>query len=746
MEQEIERVKEIEKLKNAPQYIDLFCNMVRQKLGDNEEILKQTIDEVAHYYKKQEGIEVYAKLINLQLEYDLMYGALNHAIEVGEEALSFFEARDSLESILMVSEKLMLAYMHKGLFKKATFYQSKAASALEDLKVSKKARTLENQESTSKAGALEDKESLFKVGVLEDKESLSQEAQVAEIMPLGGLHHQKLEIQLSLSTISYYIALKEYQQAETLLLHIEKMKTWLTPEERQESLLLRLELDLQQEQIENAVEHSKEVHILLEQGSQKYALAKGLRLRAILNGKRNLQMQAEKDFKAAFDLCTHYKEAQIRNLVSWAVYLMAQEKSDEAYEKITKAIKLAGKIDSPYFLVEAYEQLGHIYESRKQWELGYKVLTQLQSYKAQIESVQREEIVTVSLGLDPISNYEQSYEELCQIAKLGKGFMAKLDPWDLPAMIHKEIASLIEMDVMGIALYNQGKLEYNMYELSGKWLSSDNDLVRYTMRLVDYCTQFQADIVVNDGNFEEYTLKKIVNSETKMKLQSAIVFVLKVEEQVLGAMTIGSYKSKSYSQKDITVARILASYLGLMLSNKHLHQKIHHFKEHDALTGLLSRRVVLREGEKLFKENRKKHKRTAIMLLDTDSLKQINTKYGCALGDEILSKMGKLIKENIPTGHYVGRYDGEEFITILNDLSDKEVAQIAERIKKATEELTFETKKENQIKVTLSGGIYICNEYTLNFDDGLRFASHALYRAKLLGRNRIMSYSLSDIK
>ena len=74
------------------------------------------------------------------------------------------------------------------------------------------------------------------------------------------------------------------------------------------------------------------------------------------------------------------------------------------------------------------------------------------------------------------------------------------------------------------------------------------------------------------------------------------------------------------------------------------------------------------------------------------------------------------------------------------------IDECEEKIKENVERLTFETKKEQQIKVTLSGGIYICNEYTLSFDSAIQFANHALYRAKLLGRNCIMSYSLGDNK
>ena len=182
----------------------------------------------------------------------------------------------------------------------------------------------------------------------------------------------------------------------------------------------------------------------------------------------------------------------------------------------------------------------------------------------------------------------------------------------------------------------------------------------------------------------------------------------------------------------------------MALKNSSLYHQIHYLSDHDHLTGLLSQPVALKKGETLFKENHKKHKKTAVVMLDTDWFKQVNNKYGHQLGDEVLRKLGSIIKQNVDEGDYAGRYGGEQFIAILNNKNSQEVNLVAKRIKETLEAENFETKKEKNIKVTISGGIYICNEYTLNFADALRFADHALYRAKLLGRNRIISYSLND--
>ena len=103
------------------------------------------------------------------------------------------------------------------------------------------------------------------------------------------------------------------------------------------------------------------------------------------------------------------------------------------------------------------------------------------------------------------------------------------------------------------------------------------------------------------------------------------------------------------------------------------------------------------------------------MMLDTDFFKQVNDRHGHQVGDEVLVKIGEILKGVVRKEDYVGRYGGEEFLLVLDNLSEKEVIKVCKRIKKALSESHFETKKDAHIKVTVSGGFYTCNEYTLNF-------------------------------
>ena len=340
-------------------------------------------------------------------------------------------------------------------------------------------------------------------------------------------------------------------------------------------------------------------------------------------------------------------------------------------------------------------------------------------------------------------NAKASEDYLESIMALGEAFAMQPDREEIPRVLHTCVGKWMAIDIIGIGILKQGKLVYKVYDAVEQYLEPDNDLVEYTKRLVEHSTQFLKDIEIQDGNFETYSIRTIKNSNNGIKLESMLVKALKIGDEVIGALAIGSYKKGVYQEKDCKMIEIIGRYVASRLKEMEMTEKMAYLKEHDCLTGTLERRMVLKKGELLFKANHKKHKSTVIMMLNVDLFKQMNRKYGQALGDEVLSQVGKLITTHIRKEDYVGRYGSKAFIVILNNLNEKEVKHIAQAIKSDLEDLTFETKKEKNIKATLSGGIYFCNEYTLNFEDAIRFADHALYRAKLLGKNHMLNYNFT---
>ncbi len=126
----------------------------------------------------------------------------------------------------------------------------------------------------------------------------------------------------------------------------------------------------------------------------------------------------------------------------------------------------------------------------------------------------------------------------------------------------------------------------------------------------------------------------------------------------------------------------------------------------------------------------KKLKNYTLMIIDIDYFKRINDTFGHDVGDEILSKLGEIIKNNLRKNDIVCRWGGEEFVVILPNENLKNSVLIAEKIKNAIKEYEF----SNNIHISVSIGISI---FEKNFSKTFKKADEKLYEAKNSGRDRI---------
>jgi diguanylate cyclase (GGDEF)-like protein len=126
----------------------------------------------------------------------------------------------------------------------------------------------------------------------------------------------------------------------------------------------------------------------------------------------------------------------------------------------------------------------------------------------------------------------------------------------------------------------------------------------------------------------------------------------------------------------------------------------------------------------------------ALMLLDVDHFKQINDRFGHAVGDTVLSAMAELLESNTRSGDIVGRWGGEEFLLICRTPDTQSAIDIAEKLRIAIETHDFACCDQ----VTASLGVYCCLGVAEELEVVVARADAALYQAKAEGRNRTVLY------
>lgn len=169
---------------------------------------------------------------------------------------------------------------------------------------------------------------------------------------------------------------------------------------------------------------------------------------------------------------------------------------------------------------------------------------------------------------------------------------------------------------------------------------------------------------------------------------------------------------------------------------------------HDSLTELKTR-AFFEEESKVYldliaaptHEGRKEwfgFKHLSFLFLDIDHFKSVNDTYGHDVGDVVLRKVAFTIGRALREGDTAARWGGEEMVVSLLGANEDDAFHTALRINELVRQLKFAEAPD--LAVTISIGIATA-ETGVNFEDLVRQADQALYKAKDSGRNTVVRYS-----
>ncbi len=157
----------------------------------------------------------------------------------------------------------------------------------------------------------------------------------------------------------------------------------------------------------------------------------------------------------------------------------------------------------------------------------------------------------------------------------------------------------------------------------------------------------------------------------------------------------------------------------------------------DGLTQIYNRKAFDKKINDAFEKKTRKKPAFTLAMVDIDYFKKINDEYGHTVGDEVLKKIARTIKNTFRLNDFVARYGGEEFSIIIDRIDSHYIMDVCERLRAEIEAINFTVDSEC-IPTSASIGIAFCKHYdspkTL-----IDRADKALYLAKQNGRNTIKS-------
>jgi diguanylate cyclase (GGDEF)-like protein len=165
----------------------------------------------------------------------------------------------------------------------------------------------------------------------------------------------------------------------------------------------------------------------------------------------------------------------------------------------------------------------------------------------------------------------------------------------------------------------------------------------------------------------------------------------------------------------------------------------------DTLTGLFNRRYFDAALARLWTSTAVSGSCLGLLMVDVDHFKAFNDDAGHQAGDRCLEAVAAALRINVRLGlDTVARYGGEEFVAILPNAELSEAQTIAERVRAAVEGLKIPHPRAAFALLTVSVGVASVQPAHSTPDALLRTADQALYRAKFMGRNRVVCLTGDD--
>jgi len=167
---------------------------------------------------------------------------------------------------------------------------------------------------------------------------------------------------------------------------------------------------------------------------------------------------------------------------------------------------------------------------------------------------------------------------------------------------------------------------------------------------------------------------------------SVALVPIRTKDKIVGLFQLNDRRKGCFSLAAIEQLEGIAAHVGEALMRKQLEEQLARMARHDPLTGVLNRYALEELLEREASRSERYTHPIGFLMIDVNRFKEINDRFGHAMGDKVLQAIAAVIQHNIRDADILVRYGGDEFLVILPETNgetdvvrDRILAEVAAR-------------------------------------------------------------------
>ena len=201
-------------------------------------------------------------------------------------------------------------------------------------------------------------------------------------------------------------------------------------------------------------------------------------------------------------------------------------------------------------------------------------------------------------------------------------------------------------------------------------------------------------------------------------------------QRLLGALSVYSSELDQYTDDHMRLLETVTKLASDALANAMHLAEAESNALTDPLTGLPNARYLALRFEEESARARRTGMTFQVVMLDLDDFKLVNDSFGHNTGDKMLREMGRILQGQLREYDFLARYAGDEFVAVVQDLTESQVNELCLRIEQAVSGFSLHVQNAQHARVGISVGTATFGADGQTLDQLLVAADQAMYRTK----------------